>query len=282
VAALLPLAGCSATSTPRATPSTTVVVTTPTPAQQAATLHATNVFRQEIVTAASSIAPLAQRVVGDLAVGNVAAAQRDTAQLQVAYNTIRPVITANSATDLSLDGWPSDQPKGVAPTGIRVLAADLAARRLDAARRQASWVAEQGPTLTIGLFRTIETPQQIAQRVVSLLSWTVESVIAHPRSTDRRQDLADVLATASTAKTAIVGMEQLGLLVDPPTTYLVQDRLHAVTMALGGLGEPQQLTAAQIDAVPWRTIAQHLDALAAAVGTLGGSMSGYGTGRPYA
>lgn len=276
----LALTGCSGTATSSSSPTTSTLPAAPSAAVQAATLAGTNAYRRQVVQATERFATSTTALDAAISGGNLAQAQAAELEAQAAFDVVRPELQVGLGQVAPLDGLTVDAAPGTQATGLHAVERALWSGDLPSAAAPAAALKGAGLLLEVSLSRTIKTPSVIAQHQVEQLAWLVSQVVGRGQERFSHRDLVDVEATVGAVSGAGAAIEPLGLLVDPQGTYVLQDRLARLQTVAQAMGH--SATDAEISAASWRELATAADAAAAAFGTMGGSLNGYGTGRAYA
>lgn len=258
-------------------PSQTV---TPTPAEQRATLLATDEYRRQVVTATELFATATAALQFALRQRDLSAAKSSEQAAQAAFDVFRPDIESGLAAGTPLDALVENQPSGAAPTGLHAIERDLWNGNMGAATALARSLNADDVGLEVALSRTILTPAVIAARLEESLSWVVEEVIDVPQEQFSHDDLLDVRATIISVTQSIAALRPLGLLVSRAAT----GSLSRATIQLSALLAPLQASTPDRDvpAATWRSLAESIDAVIGPLGVVSGSFYGFGTGRTYA
>jgi iron uptake system EfeUOB component EfeO/EfeM len=259
----------------------------PTPAQQAAALHATRAYRTLIVQASQRFAAAAGKLRDAAERGDLVEARRQWAIAQASYDVFRGEIIANSTTELAIAGRLQDQPFFIGRTGLHAIEADLFSPDHSRLVEDASSLAGKGMLIQIGLMRTIRTPERIMNTAAQSISWAINQVIAHPQEPYAQRDLLDIAAVVTSVSSMVDAVSGLGQIVAPRDLATVKQRLATLEKLLDsvsqGSTEDVDITRNnQISAASWRLLSVQMTALVGPLTTLGGDMDGFGTGRTYA
>lgn len=259
----------------------------PTPAQQAAALHATRAYRTLIVQASQRFASAAGKLRDAATQGNLAEARRQWAIAQASYDVFRGEIVANSTTELSIAGRLQDQPFFIGRTGLHAVEQDLFSTNHSRLVEDATSLAGKGMLVQIGLMRTIRTPERIMNTAAQSISWAINQVIAHPQEPFAQRDLLDIVAVVTSVSSMVDAVSGLGTIIAPRDLATVKQRLATLESLLQSIstGSRDGVDLTQnneVSAASWRLLSVHLTALVAPLTTLGGDMDGFGTGRTYA
>jgi hypothetical protein len=246
----------------------------PTPAEQAATLHATNAYRAQVVAAATAF---------DGAVGSLDRAMRDGdrhgamqawQQAEVAVDGFRAELDGGPGAWDALDGVVA----GGRGVGLRAVEASLfGVRPWSVGVRAMPALTLAGATYAVGLFRSIDQPSTIATHTVNNLGYLVMSCLvgqAAPWDGDRALEVHGVTDAVLRAAAVLV---PLGRLVAPGVTAILLDATASLRMDLavvpahGGVS-PTSAHALARDAVR----------VEGALGQLAGAFAGFTNGRYYA
>lgn len=253
---------------------------TPSAAQQAATLAVTQMFRRDTVRATQRFALETAHLVRDLQRGDRAAARRDELQAQSTLDVIRLALPAGVRSTAPLDTLVSNQPPGLAPTGLHAVEMALWNGNMARALPAANSLMTTGQQLPYVLLRTIVTPTDLCLRLNESLSWTVENVIDSSQERFSHRDLVDVHAVVDSTSSLVKAIDKLAVLIDRPAAQLLKKRMASLEKSLSVL--PATFTNSQVSEATWRRLAQQIDAVEMALGPVGGALTGFGTGRPYA
>ncbi len=252
----------------------------PTAAQQGATLAVTNFFRREVVTASERFVMASTQLDAAIRAHDVTRAREAELRTQAAFDEVRPSLGIGVTTLTPLDALVSDQSPGIAATGLHAIERQLWAGSLSSSTLAAHNLAQVGPILEIGVFRTILTPSAICGRVDEILSWTVENVIDSSQEQYSHVDMIDARTTLDQANRIIGSLGRLAVLVDRPLAAQLAERSRAVVDVVDAFSATTPN--AMVPATTWRELAQRISALEASLGALDGQLNGLGTGRPYA
>ena len=219
---------------------------------QVAAKAATSAFRAQITRAGQQ---LSARLVGldaSLSVPGGMPDARDLAQAQAAFDTVRVQMVDPSAAST----------QGGAPS------LDAALWSPDELGASHAALAQAAPVLTVVLGRVVLSPQAIAQSAQRSTAWIsrmAPSVTAGTSPLGR----SDLEATARAVATTMVGLADIGRLVDPPEST-------AAAVAAGRLVDATSSSTTSL-----RQIITDADVLSVHLGRLGGALTGYGKGSLY-
>ncbi len=259
----------------------------PSPAQQAAALHATRAYRSLVVQASQRFATAAGKLRDAAERGNLTEARLQWAIAQASYDTFRGEIMANSNTELSIAGRLQDQPFFIGRTGLHALEQDLFTADHSRLVADATSLAGKGMLVQIGLMRTIRTPERIMNTAAQSISWAINQTLAHSQEPYAQRDLLDVVAVVASVAVMVDAVSGLGEIVAPHDLSILRQRLTVIESLLQkiskGVSNGVDITLnAEIPAASWRLLSVQMTALVGPLTTLGGDMDGFGSGRTYA
>jgi iron uptake system EfeUOB component EfeO/EfeM len=252
----------------------------PTPAQQSATLDVTNQFRRAVVTASQRFAVATVALVAAIRAGDVSQARLEEEKSQAAFDQMRPSFAIGVTSLAPIDAEVSDQSGQSAPMGLHAIERTLWSGRVHDALRAAEAVAQSGPLLEFGVFRTILTPSAVCGRVIEMLSWTVDSVISSSQERYSHLDMLDVRTSVLLSDHLVQSIVALGQLVQPQLARELLARSAAMKRAVAPFTNSTLDSA--VSNAQWRQLSQRIAAVQASLGKMDGALNGLGTGRPYA
>jgi hypothetical protein len=288
VAAVALLAACgtarSSSSPPPSRPTTAASASTPSPAVQAATLSATDGYRRFVETASERFAADTARLEADIAAGDLDGARSDELVAQGDYDALRSQLTWNASATLALDARSTDVAPGTPFTGLHRIEQGLWPGGTDWAAGTApasATLADDAAPLPVALQRVVQTPQQILQTAVDELGWIDASPVPGLEEAYSHLDTVDVAAGVDTVTSVVGSVTALGELLAPTETAVALGRLATLTADVAALGPPGMVPDDAISPAAWRTVAQQVDATAAALSTLDADLSGPATGAAF-
>jgi hypothetical protein len=266
------LSSCGGGSTPTTTTTPGVV---PTPAEQAATLEATNTYRTQIVTAATTFNDAVRSLNADLGAGNTAAATAAWKRAQVAFDVFRPELSGGPGAWSAIAG-PVDA-HGVGG-GLHAVEFGLFHGPQSTAAAATPALVLAGATYAIGFFRTIVQPSSIAAHQVENLGYLVTTCLGgdpEPWSHDQVLDVRGVGQGAVAASTTLLPLARL---VEPETATLLDRSIGALRQALASL----PVDHGRLPQRARRDLAAKAVVLEGVLGQLAGAFDGYTNGRYFA
>jgi len=266
------LSSCGGTTTPS---TTTVPGVVPTPAEQAATLAATNAYRSQIVNAATSFNTAVRALATDLQQSKTGAAIAAWRVAEQSFDGLRPELSGGPATWSQLSGPVRSDGSG---GGLQSVAFGLFHGPTSVAADASPGLVLAGATYAIGVFRTIVQPSTIAAHQVENLGYLVTTCLGgnpEPWSHEQALDVRAVAAGVISASSALIPLARL--VVPGPATLLRAD-LAGLAQAVGELGSDDGvLTSAET-----RAIATKATILQGVLGQIAGAFAGYSNGRYFA
>lgn len=252
----------------------------PSPAKQNATHQAKIDYRRLVVHAAEGFAKATIALNAALDHNNHAEAVKQWAIAQGDFDALRPAMFGGPAASAEYDGLVADFAPGEEPVGLHQVERGLFTGHDELARIAAPALAQAGPAIVIGLYRTIVQPSGVATKQVDQLGFLVDHVIAHHQEVFSHLDQIDVAAIVASVRKGFSALSPLGVLVDPSLTAktardLVELELHASEIAVGTVNE-------NVAPTIWRALSEAAAKLQVDFGQLSGEFSGYSTGRAYA
>jgi len=272
------LSACGS-SAPTTTTSTTVPAL-PSPAEQAATLKGKNEYRRLVIHAAEGFADATRALQSALNRHDHEAAVKQWAKAQASFDALRPALLGGPAASAAYDGLVADFATGEQPVGLHEVERGLFTGHDELALRAAPALAQAGPAVVIGLYRTIVQPSGVATKQVEQLGFLVDHVIAHHQEAFSHLDQIDLAAIVSSVRDGFTAISTLGKLVDPAlasTTETNLRKLETLTDAIAPGTKNQQISPDQ-----WQGLSEAASRLQVDFGQLGGEMSGFTSGRSYA
>jgi iron uptake system EfeUOB component EfeO/EfeM len=257
-------------------------VTSPSPAEQRATLAGTRAYRTLIVTSAQKFAAASSALLVAAQRGDRTAATSDYLTAQEGFDALRAQLNAVTPQPLSIDGRISDFPRWMPPAGLHAIEEDLWGTTGNRLVADAQALASIGAIMVFGLERSIATPNEYLTNAVRMLSWCIAQVIDDPQEQFSHLDLIDLTGTLGAVSAIVAGTVELGNLVNPHLTRTVMADMTQVQVTLRSLGNPAVTTDSQISNAQWRALVSAIDTLQSHLSELAGWLWGFGTGRTYA
>jgi len=266
------LSSCGGGSRPT---TTTVSGVVPTPAEQAATLAATNAYRTQIVTAATAFNDAVRALHDDLAAHHTTAAIAEWRRAQAAFDTFRPELSGGPGA-WSAIGGPVDATG--AGGGLHAIEFGLFHGPQSVATAATPALVLAGATYAIGFFRTIVQPSTIAAHQVENLGYFVTTCLGGDPEPWSHDQILDVVAVGRGALAASATLLPLARLVEPATAVLFERSINAFRASLTTISARD----GQVNRDAVRGIAAKAMALEGVLGQLAGAFDGYTNGRYFA
>jgi hypothetical protein len=254
----------------------------PTSAEQSTTLAATEGYRRLVLVSAERLDTDVLAVAHDAARSRCATARRDELAAQGAYDVLRPVIAADSATAGELDGerWSVGAARF---GGLHAIERALWTKKgCAAAGRLAAGLAPETLAVGFAFYRVILTPDHVLANAQAELAWAIDVPLTGREEQYSHHDVLDVLSAVAAARAAFDLVAPLGRLAAPGVTRLAAARFAALDQELSVLRAGAATTDGAFPSRSRRALASRLDGALAPLGVLSGLVAGFGSGRPYA
>jgi len=282
-AVLLLVLSISASACGSSTPTTTTSTTAPSlpsPAEQAATLKGKNEYRRLVIHAAEGFADATRALQTALNHHDHETAVKQWAKAQASFDALRPALLGGPAASAAYDGLVADFAPGEQPVGLHEVERGLFTGHDELALRAAPALAQAGPAVVIGLYRTIVQPSGVATKQVEQLGFFMDHVIAQHQEAFSHLDQIDISAIVGSVRDGFAAIATLGNLVDPTLTATTETDLKSLEALAHAISPGTKND--EISPQQWRGLSEAASRLQVDFGQLGGELSGFTSGRSYA
>jgi len=233
-----------------------------------------------VVESAEGFALAVQRLDAALKGQDRGAAVLAWSQAQGFFDALRPALLGGPAASAAYDGLVADFAPGEQPKGLHEVERGLFSGPITRANAAMPELLRAGPSIVIGLYRTIEQPSGVATHHVEQLGCLVDHVIVCHQEVFSRRDRIDIAAITQSITASMKALTPLGVLIDPSMTETTTSDLTRLTSLVASI--PIEATNEQISERTWRALAQVAARLQFDFGQLSGSLAGSSSGRAYA
>ncbi len=255
------------------------------PARQAAARVATASYRADVGDDAAAFVAAVDRLHADLVAGDPLTARADELDAQSAYDGFRMLETGNTVIASTLDERASDVGPGRPLAGLHAVERDLWGGSTDQTQAQAvaqaladtSGLVAQAPVAQYLLSRDALGPEAIGTTAVAELGWVDDVAVPDDEELYSHLDAVDIAATVGAAQSAFSAVQPLARVVSPALTAAVATSFTVLAAQVTALGHPDQRPDDTIPMTALRSLAQQVDATAAALARLSALLAPYGT-----